>query len=384
MRRQVCARISGAGVGDSGSPPVLSSSPETTTVTEPSIRIDTIETPRLRTLVRRAGPEGAPLLLLIHGNVSSSAFWDELLIGLGDRYRVIAPDLRSFGGSEAKGIDATRGVRDFADDLHALLETIAPGEKVHVLGWSVGGGVALQYAIDHADRVASIILEDPMSPFGFGGTKDAEGTPCYPDYAASGGGTANPEFVRLLGERDRGSDNPNSARNVVNNFYFKPPFRLAPEREEALLDAIFEMSLGEAHYPGDMTPSANWPTVAPGTRGMNNAISPKYVDLSAFAAIEARPPVLWIRGADDQIVSDTSLFDFGFLGLLGAVPGWPGAEVFPPQPMVSQTRALLDRYAAAGGRYQELVIPECGHSPHLEHTGRFLEAVGSFLAEAAG
>ena len=63
--------------------------------------------------------------------------------------------------------------------------------------------------------------------------------------------------------------------------------------------------------------------------------------------------MLWVRGADDVIVSDTSLYDFGYLGSLGAVPGWPGPDAWPPQPMVAQTRGLLDRYAASGGRYRE-------------------------------
>ena len=35
-----------------------------------------------------------------------------------------------------------------------------------------------------------------------------------------------------------------------------------------------------------------------------------------------------------------SFFDFGFLGQIGAVPGWPGAEAYPVQPMVSQLRAV--------------------------------------------
>jgi pimeloyl-ACP methyl ester carboxylesterase len=76
--------------------------------------------------------------------------------------------------------------------------------------------------------------------------------------------------------------------------------------------------------------------------------------------------VLWIHGADDQIVSDTSLLDFGFLGQLGAVPGWPGAEIYPPQPMKTQIRAVLEKYKANGGQYQEVVLSDCGHSPHIE------------------
>ena len=104
-------------------------------------------------------------------------------------------------------------------------------------------------------------------------------------------------------------------------------------------------------------------------------MAPNYCNLSAFADIEPETPVLWVRGADDQIVSDTSFFDFGFLGQLGAVPGWPGADIFPPQPMVSQTREVLDRYRANGGQYQELLIADCGHSPHIEKPEEFNSAL---------
>jgi pimeloyl-ACP methyl ester carboxylesterase len=92
--------------------------------------------------------------------------------------------------------------------------------------------------------------------------------------------------------------------------------------------------------------------------------------------------VLWVRGADDQIVSDTSLFDMGTLGALGAVPGWPGADAYPSQPMVSQTRAVLDAYQAHGGRYSELVFAECGHTPYIEKPDDFNRAFHAHLAGA--
>ena len=47
--------------------------------------------------------------------------------------------------------------------------------------------------------------------------------------------------------------------------------------------------------------------------------------------------------------------------------------------MVGQMRAVLDRYRAAGGRYDEHVLADCGHSPHLEQPQRFLDLVGGFL-----
>ncbi len=343
----------------------------------------TVETPRLATHVLQSGPEGGVPVVLVHGNVTSSRFFDETLAALPARYRGIAPDLRGFGGSEARPLDATRGLADFSDDLRALVEVLGLG-SVHLVGWSTSGTVAMRYAIDHPDAVASVALIDPMSPFGFGGTRDEAGNPCWPDHAGSGGGTANPEFVQRLAEGDRGEDDPNSPRNVMNAFYFKPPFRVSPGREEAYLSSMLSTRVGEDNYPGDAMASENWPTTAPGARGMNNAISPRFCDLGAFARVRPKPDVLWVRGEDDSIVSDTSLLDFGFLGRLGAIPDWPGEEVYPPQPMVSQVRALLEEYAADGGRYREEAIPDCGHSPHVERPEEFRRLLLGFLDTQSG
>jgi pimeloyl-ACP methyl ester carboxylesterase len=344
-----------------------------------------ITTSRLRTRVLQAGPAGAPTLVLLHGNVSSARFFAETMAVLAERFRCVAPDLRGFGGAEPAPVDATRGVRDFSDDVHALLaETglVAGGRRVHLLGWSLGGGVALQYAIDHPGTVASIVAESPMSPYGFGGTRDTVGTPCWPDCAGSGGGTASPELIRRIAAGDRSRDDPASPREMLTKLYGRPPFQLPPGVEDALVEEILKMAIGDTHYPGDARTSANWPYTAPGEHGVNNAISPRYCDLSGFADVPDRPGVLWIRGDADQVISDASLVDLGNLGALGAVPGWPGARVFPAQPMIHQIRGVLDHYAAAGGRYTEHVLTDCGHSPHLERPAEFHAAVTRFLARA--
>ncbi|CAN5337549.1 alpha/beta hydrolase [soil metagenome] len=345
---------------------------------------ESVDIPRLKTQLLSSGAEGGVPVFFVHGNVSSSRFFEETLAALPGEagYRGLAPDLRGFGGSETKPLDATRGLGDFSDDLHALAGALGlEGRKIHLVGWSVGGTIAVRYAMDHPDGVASLTLVNPMSPYGFGGTKDASGIPCWPDYAGSGGGTTNPEFVRSIREGDRSEEDPNSPRNVMNAFYFKPTVRAPKEREEVLLSSMLSTKVAEENYPGDVVTSENWPNVTPGARGMNNAISPKYCDLGGFAGIDPKPPVLWIRGDHDAIVSDTSLLDFGYLGQLGIVPGWPGEEVYPPQPMVSQTRAVLEAYVRNGGSYREEVIEDCGHSPHVEKPEEFRQALFGFLEE---
>ncbi len=116
--------------------------------------------------------------------------------------------------------------------------------------------------------------------------------------------------------------------------------------------------------------------------GPANAIAPKYVGntIERLLVLPDKPRILWVRGVDDQIVSDMSLFDFGTLGKLGAVPGWPGDDVFPPQPMVAQTRHVLNLYATEGGEFEEVAFEEVGHTPYLERPEEFMAALTAHLA----
>jgi len=346
----------------------------------PGITQKKVKTGRLEVAYLEAGT-GNTALVLVHGNCSSSHFFQDFKLALvaTGHYIVYAPDMRGYGDSEVLPVDGTRAMRDFSDDLNAFVQALDLN-SIHLLGWSLGGNIAMQYAIDYPGRVRSLILESSGSPFGFGGTRDAAGTPTWPDFAGSGGGTANPDFTQRIAQKDRGNEQF-SPRTVINNFYYKPPFRTSPDREEIYLSSLLTTKVTPGNYPGDMTPSDNWPNIGPGTLGVNNALSPKYMNQGNFANISTKLPVLWIHGADDQIVSDTSLFDFGFLGQIGAVPGWPGAEIYPPQPMKSQVRTVLESYKSNGGQYQEVQLPDCGHSPHIEKLAAVCELVDSFIQE---
>ncbi|MEV6802784.1 alpha/beta fold hydrolase [Micromonospora rifamycinica] len=319
-------------------------------------------------------PDGAPVLL-VHGNGSSSAFWTPLLRRLPATLRVVAPDLRGYGGTQTAPVDARRGLNDLADDVAALLDIpglFAAGARPVVVGHSLGGGVAMRLLVDRPDRVGALLLEAPVSPYGFGGTRDLVGTPTTPDFAGTGAGTANADFVARLAAGDRGTDTPTSPRAVLRAAYVADPTCLAGD-EELLLDSLLSTATGDDNYPGTAVPSPHWPGVAAGARGVLNALAPAHFRIAdALVAVAVKPPVTWVRGAADVIVSDTSLFDPAYLGALGVVPGWPGEQACPPQPMIGQTRAVLERYAAAGGRYREVALPDCGHSPHLERPAEFV------------
>ena len=83
-----------------------------------------VETSRIRTHCFVAGPEDGVPVLLVHGNITTGRFWQDVADGFPDGYRLVAPDLRSFGRTERKPVDATRGLRDWSDDLHALVEAL--------------------------------------------------------------------------------------------------------------------------------------------------------------------------------------------------------------------------------------------------------------------
>jgi pimeloyl-ACP methyl ester carboxylesterase len=347
----------------------------------PGVTAEIVPTNRLNVHVYTSGPQDGVPVIFLHGNFSSALYWEETMLALPDGYYAVAPDLRGYGWTEDKLIDSTRGNRDWADDLLALMDALKI-EKAHLVGWSMGAGIIYRFLADHPEMVLSVSLVCPVSPYGFGGTKDAQGTPNFEDHAGSGGGVVNPEFVRRIAEGDRSSEDPNSPRNIINSFYYVAPFRAARE-EDFLTGALMEKT-GADRYPGDFVPSENWPNAAPGVHGPVNCWSMKYLagDVDDLLAVSPKPPMLWIRGSNDIIVGNASFFDIANLGKLGYVPGWPGDEAAPPQPMLEQIRSVLDDYAAAGGAYEEHVIENTAHSPHIEKPEEFNALFHNFLQNA--
>ena len=329
-------------------------------------------------------PAGAgEAVLFVHGNVSSAVFWQPQLLALPPDRRPLAVDLRGYGGTDPLPVDARRGVRDWSDDVLALVEALGL-TRVHLVGWSMGAAVVLQALLDAPERVASVVLVAPVSPYGFGGTTGHAGKLVHPDGTGSGGGAANPDFVAALAAGDTSADAPTSPRSVLRGAYVAPgSLPLDPAWEDVLVGSMLTTRTGPDHYPGDAVEVPAWPGTAPGERGVLNTMAPTVLDVSGIVDLPVRPPVLWVRGDADVIVSDTSAFDLAHLGALGAVPGWPGEDVFPAQPMVLQTRAVLDRYAASGGRYREAVLPGVGHSPHVERPQEFTAALLEHLEHPA-
>lgn len=342
------------------------------------VRTRTVETSRLRTFVYESGPEDGIPVLMIHGNLSTGRFYEHLWPSAPGHYRFIAPDMRSFGRSEPKPIDATRGLLDWSDDAAALVAALGIEDPPHLVGWSTGGAAIACYAMDFPAQ--SLTLIDPVSPYGFGGCH-RDGTPCFPDWAGTGGGAGNLTFTELLASGDRSVNDPVSPRNVMNGFYWSQGHREPPEREEILLDEVLLSVTGDDGYPGDAVPSDNWPGTAPGRRGILNALSGKYCNWSGVVDIEPdlKPPILWTHGTADAVIADGTPWELGTLGQMGLVPDWPGPDIYPPQPMVAQIGDVLDAYERAGGRVVREMFDGSGHAPHIDAAQKWAEVFFRFL-----
>lgn len=168
-----------------------------------------------------AGPPGAPTVLLVHGFASDRRSnwvrtrWVSTLVDAG--FRVIAPDLRGHGESARPRSLAAYGLGAFRDDLTAVLDAEAPGESVHLIGYSLGARLVHDYAQTHLERVRSVTMGGPpvdgsFAGFDFAAARNATTTDATTRNAttrnAPESGTLNAETARYVGMASSAGNDP--------------------------------------------------------------------------------------------------------------------------------------------------------------------------------
>lgn len=98
-----------------------------------------------------------PAVVLIHGYPFNRTLWTEQAEALRDRYRVVLPDLRGFGESDAAASPAT--MNRMAEDVATLMDQLEIEQAV-IAGLSMGGYVALAFARQIPARVRALVLAD--------------------------------------------------------------------------------------------------------------------------------------------------------------------------------------------------------------------------------
>jgi pimeloyl-ACP methyl ester carboxylesterase len=108
------------------------------------------------------GPDGAPVIVCVHGLSGSAENWTALAPLLADRYRLLAPDLAGHGLTRSMGrstsVEANQAL------LHRFVQS-AVGGPVVLMGNSMGGMISLIEAGASPDLVSGLILVDPALPF---------------------------------------------------------------------------------------------------------------------------------------------------------------------------------------------------------------------------
>ena len=104
------------------------------------------------------GGSGTPVVLL-HAFPFNSAMWEPQVESLGDKFRLIAPDLKGFGETDAPEGEDAYSMDGYADDVKALVDSLGL-ERFVLAGLSMGGYIALAYMRKYADGVTGLVLAD--------------------------------------------------------------------------------------------------------------------------------------------------------------------------------------------------------------------------------
>jgi pimeloyl-ACP methyl ester carboxylesterase len=121
-----------------------------------------VEANGIRVHVAEAGSPEAPAVLLLHGWPQHWYMWRRVMAGLRGEYRVLAPDLRGFGWTEAPGHGYDGNT--FVADQVALLDALGL-ERAHVIGHDWGGWTAILVGILHPERVGRMVVLNAPHPW---------------------------------------------------------------------------------------------------------------------------------------------------------------------------------------------------------------------------
>jgi pimeloyl-ACP methyl ester carboxylesterase len=259
---------------------------------------------------RDQGPRGAPVLVLVHGFAASLIDWDDWADRLDNRYRVIRLDLPGHGLTQAP-VGYHAGMDGYADLVDGVTRQLG-AQRFVLAGNSMGGGVALDFALRHPERLDGLVLVDAAG---------------WPSRSAPKG---EPAVFKLL-------ENP-VARGLLRYLDAKP--LIAQGLRAAFLDkrlvttAVVDRYSDLARAPGHRSVLMSLQQ-----RGLNPMTT------ADFARIAV--PTLVMHGEQDRLIP----FADG-QGFARAIPGatliaYPGVGHVPMEQIPARSAADLDQWIRA-------------------------------------
>src|SRR3954468_3174156 len=112
------------------------------------VQFKQVDLPNGERIAYREREGGEKILLLIHGNMTSSKHWDLVIEQLDSSYKVYGIDLRGFGASTY--YHPITSIKDFADDVKSFVDIIGLTD-FSIMGWSTGGAVAMQFVAENPE-----------------------------------------------------------------------------------------------------------------------------------------------------------------------------------------------------------------------------------------
>lgn len=128
------------------------------------ILLDSVKIQNGETIGFRKIGQGEKVVILLHGNMSTSKHWDTVMEKMPGEYTTYAIDLRGFGISSYNV--RANSLRDFSEDLKLFVDKLKL-DKFSLVGWSTGGGIAMYFAIDYPAYVEKLILVESVGVKGY-------------------------------------------------------------------------------------------------------------------------------------------------------------------------------------------------------------------------
>ena len=295
----------------------------------PDLPIESVDLPTGETVAYRHR-EGEIPLVLLHGNMTSSKHWDLVLDAVDERFDCYAMDMRGFGGSTYE--TPVDSLADFAEDVGPFADSVGL-DAFHLWGWSTGGGVAMEFAARHPERVDRLVLMAPVGTRGYPVyRKDETGRPTDEPLTTREEIAADPVQVRPMVHAHETEDRE-TFKAIWNQLIY------TDERPE---DDLYEA------YVDDMLTQRNLVDVYRALAQFNVSDEANDYGEGSGLAGDVTHPTLLVHGDRDHVI---------------------------PREMVEQTLADLPN-----AEFVEL--EDCGHSPPVDALDRLLDAVEPFLLDA--
>jgi pimeloyl-ACP methyl ester carboxylesterase len=296
-----------------------------------NITFGTVDLNNNETMFYRETGEGDKALIFIHGNMSSSKHWEPILKTIPKGYKAFAVDLRGMGDStyntpiEALG-DFAKDIREFMDKKNI--------DSAALIGWSTGGGVAMELAADYPQRVEKVVLVESVSVLG------------YPIFKKDEKGQM------IIGQHY--SCKQEMAQDPVQ---VVPALNAIETKNYAVMKYIWDMAI----YVNKKPEEQEYKEYLDATFQQRNLVDIDWA-LATFNITSHHNGLVEGSGKADKITAPVLCF-------------WGDKDVVVPKIMIDQTMMAL------GDRAKLEILENCGHSPITDCPEILMDKMMQFIEE---